>query len=102
MIRKNSSSLTSPSPSLSASSIISCAAEAGDVSHQGFYTPCMAAQMRTCTRLQLLIRHVLAQLLGHALQVLEGDLARLVIVKQPERLRRQQQGAVSVHVALHA
>lgn len=32
--------------------------------------------------LQLLVGDVLAQLLGHALEVLEGDLARLVVVKQ--------------------
>jgi len=31
--------------------------------------------------LQLLVGHVLAQLLGHPLEVLEGDLARLVVVE---------------------
>lgn len=31
--------------------------------------------------LQLFIGHVLAQLLGHALEVLEGDLAGLIVVK---------------------
>ena len=35
--------------------------------------------------LQLLVRDVLPQLLGHALQVLERDLARLVVVKQAAR-----------------
>mmetsp|Transcript_3376 Transcript_3376/g.5541 ORF Transcript_3376/g.5541 Transcript_3376/m.5541 type:complete len:232 (-) Transcript_3376:4-699(-) len=37
--------------------------------------------------LQLLLRHVLAQLLGHPLQVLERDLARLVVVKEAEGLQ---------------
>lgn len=37
--------------------------------------------------LQLLVRQGLAQLLRHPLQVLEGDLPRAVVVKQPERLQ---------------
>merc|ERR1719215_919136 len=37
--------------------------------------------------LELLIRHALAQLLGDALQVLEGDLAGLVVVEQAEGLQ---------------
>lgn len=42
---------------------------------------CLAAQY-----LQLLVCQVLSQLFSHSLQVLEGDLARLVVVKQPESL----------------
>ena len=34
-------------------------------------------------RLQLLVRHVLAELLGDALQILERDLAGLVVVEEP-------------------
>jgi hypothetical protein len=37
--------------------------------------------------LQLLVSHRLAQLAGNALQVLEGDLARAVVVEQPEGLQ---------------
>lgn len=44
-------------------------------------------QRRDAAHLELLVGHVLAQLLGHALEVLEGDLASLVVIKQPERLR---------------
>ena len=38
--------------------------------------------------LQLLIGHVLTQLLGHSLQVLEADLTCLIIIKQLERLQQ--------------
>ena len=38
--------------------------------------------------LQLLIGHVLAQLLSHPLQVLEADLTCLIIIKQLERLQQ--------------
>ena len=37
--------------------------------------------------LQLFIRHIFAQLLGDALQVLEGDFACLVVVEEPESLQ---------------
>merc|ERR1719191_2346616 len=37
--------------------------------------------------LELLIRHPLPKLLSHALQVLEGDLPRLVVVEEPECLQ---------------
>ena len=101
IILKNSSSLTSPSPSRSASSIISCMAHHHMVfrvqpSSQSL-APCqvLAATVRRpqqCkteehTHLQLLVSHVFAQLLGNALQVLERDLASLVIIKQPEGLQ---------------
>merc|ERR1719337_261328 len=36
--------------------------------------------------LKLLISHSLSELLGHALQVLERDLAGLIVIKQPEGL----------------
>merc|ERR1719213_903848 len=37
--------------------------------------------------LKLLVCHPFAKLLGHALQVLEGDFARLVIIEQTESLQ---------------
>merc|ERR1712032_111440 len=37
--------------------------------------------------LQFFVGHPLAKLLCHALQVLEGDLARLVIIEEPEGLQ---------------
>lgn len=37
--------------------------------------------------LELLIRHVLPELLGHPLEVAERNLACLVVVEQPERLQ---------------
>merc|ERR1712124_18875 len=36
--------------------------------------------------LELLVRHPLAELLGHALQVLEADLPRLVVIEEAEGL----------------
>ena len=42
--------------------------------------------------LQLFIGHVLAQLLGHALEVLEGDLAGFIIIKEPECLGENYTG----------
>lgn len=37
-----------------------------------------------CAYLQFLICEVLSQLFGHSLQILEGDPARLVVIKQAE------------------
>ena len=37
--------------------------------------------------LELLVGHVLTELLGDALEVLERDLARLVVVEEPEGLQ---------------
>lgn len=39
------------------------------------------------SHLQLLICHVLAELLRHTLEVLEGDLASLIVIEELERLR---------------
>lgn len=46
-------------------------------------------RMGPLSHLQLLICHVLAQLLGHPLQVLEADLASLIVIEQLESLRLQ-------------
>merc|ERR1719158_13455 len=37
--------------------------------------------------LQLLICHPLAELLGNALQILEGDLSSLIVIEEPECLQ---------------
>ena len=46
-------------------------------------------RMGPLSHLQLLVCHVLAQLLGHPLQVLEADLASLIVIEQLESLRLQ-------------
>merc|ERR1719310_2031678 len=73
MMRKNSSSLTSPSITV------------GLVNHL----------------LELLIGHVLTELLGNTLQVLEGDLARLVIVEETEHLDDLLAGVTVTHAGSH-
>ncbi len=44
-------------------------------------------------RLEFLVRHSLAKLLGNTLQVLERDLARVVVVVELESLGNTLQGA---------
>merc|ERR1711971_1521597 len=51
--------------------------------------------------LELLIGHVLAKLLSNALQVLEGDLAGLIIVEQTEDLDDLLAGIAVTHASGH-
>merc|ERR1712227_1144703 len=51
--------------------------------------------------LQLLIGHVLTELLGHTLEVLEGDLAGLVIVEETEHLDDLLAGVAVTHASSH-
>merc|ERR1712205_28339 len=51
--------------------------------------------------LEFLIGHVLAKLLGYALQVLEGDLAGLVIVEKAEHLDNLLTGIAITHASGH-
>merc|ERR1712193_142181 len=51
--------------------------------------------------LELLIGHVLSEFLGHTLQVLEGDLAGLVIVEQTEHLDDLLAGIAVSHAGGH-
>merc|ERR1719387_78155 len=57
---------------------------------QEFFLVDLAVTVTICLvdhLLELLIRHPLPKLLSHALQVLEGDLPRLVVVEEPECLQ---------------
>merc|ERR1719453_247778 len=51
--------------------------------------------------LELLIGHVLSKLLGHTLQVLEGDLAGLIIVEETEHLHDLLAGITVAHTCGH-
>merc|ERR1712144_184056 len=51
--------------------------------------------------LELLIGHVLSEFLGHTLQVLEGDLAGLVIVEEAEHLDDLLTGVTVTHASGH-
>lgn len=106
MMRRNSCWFTSPSPSLSASSIISFTntQQEGKLGQNGRMEEadggscCSSTEWwhwqwscvwifwycYTCTNLQFLIGEVLSQLFGYSLQVLEWDPARLIIIEQPE------------------
>merc|ERR1711918_308782 len=47
--------------------------------------------------LKLLVGHVLAELLGHALEVLERDLASLIVVEETEHLNDLLAGVTVAH-----
>ena len=51
--------------------------------------------------LDLVVGHVLAELLGHPLQVLEGDFAGLVVVEESERLQHFLSGVALSHFLRH-
>merc|ERR1740130_826694 len=51
--------------------------------------------------LELLVGHVFSELLGYALQVLEGDLASLVIVEETEHLDDLLAGIAIAHASGH-
>mmetsp|Transcript_32998 Transcript_32998/g.109007 ORF Transcript_32998/g.109007 Transcript_32998/m.109007 type:complete len:213 (+) Transcript_32998:265-903(+) len=51
--------------------------------------------------LQLLVRHVLAELLGHPLEVRERDLARVVVVKEAEGLEDLFSRVLLAHLLGH-
>ena len=59
---------------------------------------CAAQTGKGVAHLQLLVCHILAQLLGNALEVLERDLAGLVIVKEPERLQARTTALVTTYI----
>lgn len=100
IMRRNSCWFTSPSPSLSASSIISFTdAQHKEESEKLVWSHLWASDVLTWTclsswtlfyfandvlYLQLFICEVLAQLFCYSLQILEWDLARLVVVEQAE------------------
>merc|ERR1719145_251262 len=85
MMRKNSSSFTSPSPSLSASSIISCNSSSVILSPSSF---AITVPIRFVDHLlQFLIRHPLTEFLRHPFQVLERYLPGLVVVEEAERFQ---------------
>merc|ERR1719498_351423 len=57
---------------------------------QKFFLVHLAVTVAICLvdhLLELLICHPLTKLLRHALQVLEGDFSRLVVIEEPERLQ---------------
>merc|ERR1712031_64614 len=51
--------------------------------------------------LKLLVSHVLAELLGHALEVLERDLAGLIVVEETEHLDDLLAGVAVAHASGH-
>merc|ERR1719238_116530 len=51
--------------------------------------------------LKLLVGHVLAELLGHALEVLERDLAGLIVVEETEHLNDLLAGVTVAHASGH-
>merc|ERR1711874_607080 len=51
--------------------------------------------------LELLVGHVLTELLGNTLQVLEGDLAGFIIVKEAEHLHDLLAGVAVTHTSSH-
>merc|ERR1712006_36344 len=51
--------------------------------------------------LELLVGHVLTELLGHTLEVLEGDLAGLVVVEETEHLDDLLTGVAVAHASSH-
>lgn len=81
MIRRNSSWFTSPSPSLSASSIISLRRTVSKEVKVSWGQSRRPSSIYSSPYLQLLVCEVLSQLFGYSFQVLEGDFARLIVIK---------------------